>query len=75
MNVPIEWEQYAGLMFNGNTPDIIITPSDLMLFAKNIEGTVCVNPGTLCKGASAGSYATITVDPLIISDHEMDSNK
>lgn len=34
MNVPIEWEQYAGLMFNGNTPDIIITPSDLMLFAK-----------------------------------------
>ena len=30
---PIEWEQYKGLMFD-QTPDILITPSDLMLFAK-----------------------------------------
>ena len=30
---PVEWEQYKGLMFD-QTPDILITPSDLMLFAK-----------------------------------------
>ena len=30
---PIEWEQYAGLMFD-SPPDILITPSDLITFAK-----------------------------------------
>jgi len=30
---PIEWEQYHGLMFE-KTPDILIAPSDLLLFAK-----------------------------------------
>lgn len=63
LSAPIEWEQYKGLMFQ-QTPDILITPSDLMLFAKNIEGCICINPGTLYKGASAGNYAIITVDPL-----------
>ena len=32
---PIEWEQFKHLMFpDGNLPDILITPSDLMLYAK-----------------------------------------
>lgn len=30
---PIEWEEFAGLMFD-NPPDILITPSDLINFAK-----------------------------------------
>lgn len=64
LSAPIEWEQYKGLMFN-QTPDVLITPSDLMLFAKNIEGCVCVNPGSLYKGASAGNYAVVTIDPLV----------
>jgi len=33
LNTPVEWEQYRHLMFD-RTPDILITPSDLMLFAK-----------------------------------------
>lgn len=61
---PIEWEQYKALMFE-QTPDILITPSDLMLFAKNIEGCICINPGSMYKGASAGTYATLTIDPLV----------
>lgn len=77
---PVEWEQYKGLMFD-QTPDILITPSDLMLFAKvsfnfitfyisffilqNIEGCICINPGAMYKGASAGTYATLTIDPLV----------
>ena len=32
---PIEWTQYKKMMFpHGMTPDILIVPSDLMLFAK-----------------------------------------
>lgn len=64
-NCPIDWEQYKHMMFPGGVvPDILITPSDLMLYAKNIEGVICVNPGMLIKGQAAGSFATITVDPI-----------
>lgn len=66
-NTPIEWDQWKGLMMS-ETPDILITPSDLMLFAKNVDGCICVNPGTLYKGAVAGNFATITIDPLFLSD-------
>jgi len=64
---PIEWEQFKHLMFpDGNLPDILITPSDLMLYAKNINDVVCVNPGMLIKGQAAGSFATLTIDPLTL---------
>jgi hypothetical protein len=33
LTTPVEVEQFRGLMME-NTPDILITPSDLMLFAK-----------------------------------------
>lgn len=69
---PVEWEQYKGLMFD-QTPDILITPSDLMLFAKNIEGCICINPGAMYKGASAGTYATLTIDPLVRTNAGGDS--
>lgn len=49
----------------GVTPDILITPSQLKLFAKQIEGVVCVNPGTIVKGEAAGSYANITINPFL----------
>jgi len=61
------------MMFPGGVvPDILITPSDLMLYAKNIEGVICVNPGMLIKGQAAGSFATITVDPISLpnADYE-----
>lgn len=55
------------MMFpEGNLPDILITPSDLMLYAKNINEVVCVNPGLLVKGQAAGSFATVTIDPLTL---------
>jgi hypothetical protein len=32
---PIDWENFKSMMFpEGNLPDILITPSDLMLYAK-----------------------------------------
>lgn len=62
-DAPIEWEQYKDMMFE-ETPDVLITPSDLMLFAKNINNCVCVNPGMIIKDKAAGSFAKITIDPL-----------
>ena len=55
------------MMFpEGVTPDMIIIPSQLKLFAKQIEGVICVNPGNIVKGEAAGSFANITIDPLIM---------
>ena len=72
-NTPIEVEQVQQFMFE-KTPDVIITPSDLMLFAKNISGCICINPGFMCKGSTGGSYASITIDPLVIASRGMDLN-
>lgn len=56
------------MMFpTGVTPDVLIAPSQLKLFAKEIEGVICVNPGTIVKGEAAGSFANITIDPLHMS--------
>ena len=72
-NSPIEVEQVQKFMFE-KTPDIIITPSDLMLFSKNISGCICINPGFMCKGSTGGSYASITIDPLVIASQGLDFN-
>lgn len=51
-------------------PDILICPSLLAQFVKNVEcldsgkTVLCVNPGHLTKGDSAGAYAEITIHPL-----------
>jgi DNA polymerase alpha subunit B len=66
-STPIEWEQFEKMMFpNGVTPDILIVPSQLKLIAKVVEGVVCVNPGYMVKGEAAGSFANITIDPLML---------
>ena len=56
------------------TPDILISPSDLMLFTKNIQGCICINPGSMCNRSSGGSYASITIDPLVIASQGLDFN-
>lgn len=58
-------------MFPANvTPDILIIPSQLKLFAKAIEGVICVNPGNIVKGEAAGSFANITIDPLLLPSYD-----
>jgi hypothetical protein len=39
-----------------------------MTFVQEIDGCVCVNPGMLVKGAAPGSYANITINPLVAQD-------
>ena len=50
-------------------PDILILPSKLACFAKDIiGGTVVVNPGHLVRGAAGGTYATIDIHPTKTQD-------
>lgn len=47
------------------TPDILVLPSQLNPFAKRAGDVLCINPGRLTKGATAGTFARATVHPII----------
>lgn len=46
-------------------PDILITPSKLGPFARSVaDKTLVINPGTLTKGSTGGTYATAQIAPM-----------
>ena len=45
-------------------PDVLILPSKLTHLAKDVWGTVVVNPGQLAKGTSGGTFAELSIHPL-----------
>ncbi|KAJ3346122.1 DNA-directed DNA polymerase alpha subunit pol12 [Entophlyctis luteolus] len=49
-------------------PDILVLPSALKACVRNVEGCVCINPGTVVKGrAGGGGFARVCVHPLDIA--------
>jgi DNA polymerase alpha subunit B len=46
------------------TPDVLLIPSKLAPFAKEIQGSLVINSGTLSKGSTGGTFAMITVHPI-----------
>jgi DNA polymerase alpha subunit B len=46
------------------TPDVMILASKLNHFANDCKGVLCVNPGRLTKGVSAGTYARVVLQPF-----------
>ena len=45
-------------------PDVLITPSKLQPFARDVQGCLVLNPGHLSKGAGGGTFSQLTVHPL-----------
>ncbi|XP_066426318.1 DNA polymerase alpha subunit B [Molothrus aeneus] len=41
------------------TPDVLVTPSELRFFIKDVLGCVCINPGRLTKGQAGGTYGRL----------------
>lgn len=50
------------------SPDVLILPSKLTHLIKDFNGSLIVNPGSLAKGSSGGSYAELSIHPLKESD-------
>ena len=48
------------------TPDVLIISSALNRFSKIIHDVVVINPGMLCRGRSGGTFARMTVHPLVL---------
>ena len=58
-------EHYAVLPI---TPHIMVVPSDLRYFVKDINGCCCVNPGRLAKGQIGGTFAKLMINPAVGSN-------
>lgn len=45
-------------------PDVLILPSRLAPLAKDVHGSILVNPGQLTKGIGGGTFAELTIHPM-----------
>ena len=45
------------------TPHILVLPSSLRYFIKDIEGCLCINPNQLTKGQAGGTFARVVIQP------------
>lgn len=60
-SVSLDYTQFDRLKLPW-TPNLIITPSDMVPFAKEISDTLVVNPGRVTKGKGGGSYAIVQLN-------------
>lgn len=60
-NVDYEHVEQSGAF--AVTPDVLLLPSDLTPFAKEVRKVLCVNPGKLAKGNAGGTYARMAFYP------------
>ena len=60
----IDFEQLETLGQLDVQPHILITPSDLMHFFKDVNGGLVLNPSRLSKGANGGVFARLAVQNL-----------
>eukprot|EP00794_Sanderia_malayensis_P020253 gene20253-22237_t len=56
----LHYQQYCSMPIS---PDILILPSDIRCFVKEVESCLCINPGRLVKGHTGGTFAKIMVKP------------
>ncbi|XP_061756117.1 DNA polymerase alpha subunit B isoform X4 [Nerophis ophidion] len=59
LNMDYEKFQSFGLM--PLTPDVLVIPSEMRYFVKDVLGCVCINPGRLTKGQVGGTYGRLMV--------------
>ncbi|KAL6459154.1 hypothetical protein MHYP_G00326260 [Metynnis hypsauchen] len=59
VNMDYERFQQYGLL--PLTPDILIVPSEMRYFIKDVIGCACVNPGRLTKGQVGGTYGRFLI--------------
>ncbi|CAL1613600.1 unnamed protein product [Knipowitschia caucasica] len=57
--VNMDYEKFQSYGQMPVTPDVLIIPSELRYFIKDVVGCVCVNPGRLTKGQVGGTYGRL----------------
>ncbi|XP_041846764.1 DNA polymerase alpha subunit B isoform X2 [Melanotaenia boesemani] len=59
--VNMDYEKFQSFGQMPLTPDVLITPSELRYFVKDVAGCLCVNPGRLTKGQVGGTYGRMLI--------------
>ncbi|KAM6953466.1 DNA polymerase alpha subunit B [Aplochiton taeniatus] len=57
--VNMDYEKFQSYGQMPVTPDVLLIPSELRYFIKEVNGCVCVNPGRLTKGQVGGTYGRL----------------
>lgn len=60
-NLSLDYTQFDRLKLPW-TPNLLITPSDMVPFGKKVGDTLVVNPGRLTKGKGGGSFGIIQLN-------------
>ncbi|NP_955875.2 DNA polymerase alpha subunit B [Danio rerio] len=61
--VNMDYDKFQQFSQMSLTPDILVAPSELRYFIKDVIGCVCVNPGRLTKGQIGGTYGRLLIQP------------
>ncbi|XP_034739103.1 DNA polymerase alpha subunit B [Etheostoma cragini] len=67
--VNMDYEKFQSFGQMPLTPDVLIIPSELRYFVKDVIGCVCVNPGRLTKGQVGGTYSRLLIQRSAASDN------
>lgn len=59
--VNMDYEKFQSFGQMPLTPDVLVLPSELRYFVKDVVGCVCVNPGRLTKGQVGGTYGRLLI--------------
>ncbi|XP_033123585.1 DNA polymerase alpha subunit B-like [Anneissia japonica] len=62
--VPVDYEQFERYAKMSVTPDVLIVPSNLRYFLKEVDDCLCINPGRLTKGQVGGTYGRLVIYPV-----------
>nr|XP_020447769.1 DNA polymerase alpha subunit B [Monopterus albus] len=60
-DVNMDYEKFQSFGQMPLTPDVLIVPSELRYFVKDVVGCVCINPGRLTKGQVGGTYGRLLI--------------
>jgi DNA polymerase alpha subunit B len=63
-DVPLDLEHFDIYCRLPVAPHILVLPSDLRCFIKDVGPTVCVNPGRMAKGQVGGTFTRLNVSAL-----------
>ncbi|XP_070819502.1 DNA polymerase alpha subunit B [Chaetodon trifascialis] len=66
--VNMDYEKFQSFGQMPLTPDVLIIPSELRYFVKDVVGCVCVNPGRLTKGQVGGTYSRLLIQRSATSE-------
>ncbi|XP_023698507.1 DNA polymerase alpha subunit B [Paramormyrops kingsleyae] len=59
--VNLDYEKFQYYSQFPLTPDVLVVPSELRYFVKDVIGCVCINPGRLTKGQVGGTYGRLLI--------------